>query len=154
MIRMTLTKPASMRTAAFFQLPLLKQDHSQLLNANSIRHLLRINIHGGKLQSSSHALGTVKSKFLAYVYTLTGLTRSFADRVWMIRLYFLTFCLGLVGFGYLLIAISGPDHGTSGAILTGYVAGHALISYGTWLALMGSAVQMAYWLRYFLVMLP
>ncbi|WP_139210497.1 hypothetical protein [Phyllobacterium sp. OV277] len=91
---------------------------------------------------------------LTYVYTVTGLTRSFADRMWMIRLYFLALCLGFVGFGYLLITIGGPDHGVSGAILTGYVAGHALIKFGVGLALLGSAIQIAYWLRHFLAFLP
>ncbi len=74
--------------------------------------------------------------------------------MWMIRLYFLALCLGFVGAGYLLIAIGGPDHGISGAILTGYVAGHALIKFGVGLALLGSAIQIAYWLRHFLALLP
>lgn len=74
--------------------------------------------------------------------------------MWMIRLYFLALCFGLVGFGCLLIAIGGPDHGASGAILTGYVAGHMLIKFGVGLALLGSAIQIAYWLRHFLALLP
>ncbi len=40
-----------------------------------------------------------------------------------------------------MIAIGGADTGTSGAILTGYVAGGALIRLGVRLALIGILVE-------------
>lgn len=40
-----------------------------------------------------------------------------------------------------MIAIGGPDTGTSGAILTGWAAGSALIRLGVGLALIGILVE-------------
>ncbi|PSH70611.1 hypothetical protein CU102_00705 [Phyllobacterium brassicacearum] len=61
--------------------------------------------------------------------------------IWIIRLYYIALCLGFICLGYLMIAIGGPDTGTSGAILTGYVAGSALIRFGVGLAWFGILVE-------------
>lgn len=62
--------------------------------------------------------------------------------IWIIRLYYLALCLGFVCLGYLMILIGGPDTGTSTAILTGYVAGSALVDVGVGLAFIGVVVEL------------
>lgn len=72
---------------------------------------------------------------------------------WTHRLYYLGFCLGIVAFGYLLIVLGGPDTGTSGAILTGFVAGYAIIKFGIGLAVVGAIFEITFrilpWLGWF-----
>ncbi|MET3648628.1 hypothetical protein [Phyllobacterium ifriqiyense] len=70
--------------------------------------------------------------------------RSVLTITWTTRLCFLAVCFGIACVGYLLIAIGGPDNGTSGAILTGFVAGNALVKSGIALAIMGLVLEIIF----------
>ncbi|MBA8882038.1 hypothetical protein FHW16_005786 [Phyllobacterium myrsinacearum] len=72
---------------------------------------------------------------------------------WITRLCFVGVCLFLVCLGYLLILVGGPDTGTSGAILTGFVAGHAIVKFSVGLAVIGAILEIVFrigpWLTWF-----